>query len=232
MKMIPDPTGRFKERPYYESGELDRECERLVATFLREIHGKVEYPIVTDDLTKLIERHVADFDSYADLSHYGPGVEGVTEFTPHKKPTVRIAAGLAGEAHRENRLRTTLTHEFGHVRFHAWLFDQRDGGSLFPRTTSKTDDVQVCKRDTIVDAPQTDWMEWQAGYVCGAILVPQKRARDLAAEVAKRVPPPVLEPITPTTPFALALIEALTQRFQVSPDCARVRAQRLNLVGS
>ena len=232
MRMIPDPTGRFKERPYYEDGEIDLECERLVAAFLKDIRGKVEYPIRTDDLTKLIERHVADFDSYADLSHYGPGVEGVTEFNPHKKPTVRIAVGLAGEAHRENRLRTTLTHEFGHVHFHTWLFDQRSGGSLIPAAASKAGDVQVCKRDTIVDAPQTDWMEWQAGHVCGAILVPRRRARELATEVAKRVPPPALEPIIPATPFARALIDAIADRFQVSIDCARIRAQRLGLVGN
>lgn len=230
--MIPDQTGRFKERPYYDAEELDGECERLVAAFLRDVHGKVEYPIATDDLTKLIERHVADFDSYADLSHYGPGVEGVTEFTPNKKPTVRIAADLAGEAHRENRLRTTLTHEFGHVHFHTWLFDQRSGGSLFPTSVSRGDDVQVCKRDTIVDAPQNDWMEWQAGHVCGAILVPKRRARDLAAEVAKCVSPPALGQITMATPFAHALIDAIVDRFQVSAECARVRAQRLNLIGT
>lgn len=231
MKMFPDPTGRFKERPFYEDGELDRECERIVAAFLKDVHGKVEYPITTDDLTKLIERHVADFDSYADLSRYGTGVEGVTEFTPNKKPTVRIAAALAGEAHRENRLRTTLTHEFGHVKFHAWLFDQRTAGSLFPEPTTKND-VQVCKRDTIVDAPQADWMEWQAGHVCGAILVPQRRARELAVEIAKRVPPPELEVITVSTPFARALIDAIVDQFQVSSDCARVRAQRLKLIAS
>jgi hypothetical protein len=75
-------------------------------------------------------------------------------------------------------------------------------------------------------------MEWQAGHVCGAILVPQRRARELAAEVAKRVPPPVLETITLATPFARALIDAIVERFHVSADCARVRAQRLNLIAS
>jgi hypothetical protein len=228
--MISDPTGRFKERPFYEPGELDRECERLVTMFLKELHGKVDYPIATDDLTKLIERHVADLDSHADLGHYGSGVEGVTEFTPRKKPTVRIAAALAGEAYRENRLRTTLTHELGHVLFHTWLFDLRAGDSLFPIATKKGDDTQICKRDTIVDAPQTDWMEWQAGHVCGAILIPGGRARELAAEVAKRVPPPELAAVTPSTPFARALVDAVVERFQVSADCARVRAQRLNLI--
>ena len=36
MRMIPDPKGRFPERPYYTTDELDRECEQLV----RDLHRK------------------------------------------------------------------------------------------------------------------------------------------------------------------------------------------------
>jgi hypothetical protein len=31
---------------------------------------------------------------------------------------------------------------------------------------------QVCKRDGIINARQSDWTEWQAGYACGALLMP------------------------------------------------------------
>lgn len=231
MRMIADPTGRFRERPFYEPEELDRDCEKRLSTFLREIHGKVAFPVATDDLTKLIERHVEDFDPYADLSGYGEGVEGVTEFRPHHKPAVRIAAGLSNETHRENRLRTTLTHELGHVLYHTWLFDQRHGGGLFP-APARTDDVQVCKRDTLLEAPLTDWMEWQAGHACGAFLMPITRVRKLAQDIARTTPPPALEAITADSAFGRALIEAVVQGFSVSREAAEVRLRRLELLSS
>lgn len=231
MRMIADPTGRFRERPYYEPEELDRDCEKRLSTFLREIHGKVEFPVLTDDLTKLIERHVEDFDPYADLSEYGEGVEGVTEFRPHHKPTVRIAADLSSESYRENRLRTTLTHELGHVLYHTWLFDNRHPGGLFP-APARTDDVQVCKRDTLLEAPTADWMEWQAGHVCGAMLMPITRVRKLAQEIAATTPPPPLEEITIQSAFGRTLIEAVVGRFSVSREAAEVRVRRLGILTS
>src|SRR5208282_4225053 len=119
VKYVRDNTGRFSERPYYKFEELDRECEDIITRFLKERHGKVEYPVTTEDLTLLIESDTNDFDPYADLSGYGSDVEGLTEFRPGGKPNVKIAERLSNDERRENRLRTTLTHEYGHVRFHA-----------------------------------------------------------------------------------------------------------------
>jgi len=230
LKLIADNTGRFIDRPFYEPAELDVECEKVMSQFLRSVYSKVDYPVSTDDLTKLIERHVDDFDSYADLTaKYGEGVEGVTEFRPGKKPIVRIHEILASDDSRENRLRTTLTHELGHVLFHTWLFDRRSAPSLLP-PKPRADDVQVCKRDNLINAPQLDWMEWQAGHACGALLMPVSRVRKVAQEVVARVPPPALESILPNSEYGRALILTLCERFQVSRDAAQVRAHRLNLI--
>ena len=116
VKMIRDNTGRFAERPFYAARDLDNECERLIRELLMKRHGKVDYPVETDDLTVLIEMHHADLDPYADLSAYGPDVEGVTEFFPNRGPKVSISERIAADERRENRFRTTLTHEFGHVK--------------------------------------------------------------------------------------------------------------------
>ncbi|UXI66127.1 ImmA/IrrE family metallo-endopeptidase [Tahibacter amnicola] len=230
MKLIPDPTGRFAQRPFYEGNELDIECERTMGGFLRSLYGKVSFPVSTDDLTKLIEQHVSDFDSYADLTAaYGDGVEGVTEFLPRQRPTVRIHQDLTNDAARENRLRTTLTHELGHVLFHTWLFDQRAGGGLFP-SAPRNDDKQVCKRENILDAPQVDWMEWQAGHACGALLMPASHVRRLAKEVAIQTPPPSFGDLVVDSTYGRALVQAMCARFQVSSDAAQVRAHRLKLL--
>lgn len=93
-------------------------------------HGKVDYPVETDDLTVLIEMHDADLDPYA----YERDVEGVTEFFPDRGPKVSISERIAADERRENRFRTTLTHEFGHVKFHGPLWAQKfANGDLLER---------------------------------------------------------------------------------------------------
>ena len=87
-------------RPHYEPAELDKECEKILAVFFG---GHIPTPIDTDSLAKLIDRDTSDFDPGADLSHYGPDVEGVTEFLPPRKPKVRIVAELVYDEVRHNR---------------------------------------------------------------------------------------------------------------------------------
>jgi hypothetical protein len=107
--------------------------------------------------------HHADLDPYADLSAYGPDVEGVTEFFPNRAPKVSISERIAADERRENRFRTTLTHEFGHVKFHGPLWAQKfANGDLLKRGVNAN--KAISKRDNILDAPQSDWIEWRAGY--------------------------------------------------------------------
>lgn len=231
MKQVPDRTGRFVRRPHYEPHELDRECEQIISGFLTLKYGKVEYPVSTDDLTTLIEKHVEDLDLYADLSEFGQGVEGVTIFNPGGKPSVRIAEELTAEARRENRLRTTLTHEFGHVHFHSYLWDPQaltlDFGDDSLQQSGGTDHMQVCKRETIVNAAASDWMEWQAGHVCGALLVPASHVRGFIAAEFPDVGP---APCAPSSALGIKAVQAVRDRYSVSQDAARVRLLRLGLL--
>jgi hypothetical protein len=213
-KIIRDTTGKFRQRPHFEQGELDMECEKIVCEFLRSLYGKIEFPIATDDITKLIEKHTSDFDQYADLSEYGEGVEGLTEFFPKGKPKVSISAKLSEASNYENRFRTTMTHELGHVIFHDYLYKME----LIETGAAS---IQICKRDDIISKSQyagaRDWMEWQAGYACGAFLMPAshlKRTVDifLATNGADND----------------GLIDAVVTRFQVSKDAARVRLSVTN----
>ncbi len=220
--------GRFGERPHYEPAELDGECEDIIVEFLRSIHnGEARFPVDTEDLKKLIERDTDDLDCYADLSSYGADVEGVTEFQPGRKPVVRIAKALTEDERYENRLRTTLTHEFGHVRFHAYLYDLgRLQGDLFKGSAPQR---LVSKRENIMGASKMDWMEWQAGYVCGAILMPASHTRRIAREFldAKKQPGPVAAGTTDGCELIVRVMEA----FRVSEDAARIRLLKLNFLG-
>ena len=72
VKYVPDRTGRFSQRPHYEPKELDRECENIIAGFLKERHGAAKYPVSTDDLTVLIERHTESLDPQCRGAHAFP----------------------------------------------------------------------------------------------------------------------------------------------------------------
>lgn len=233
MKQVRDNTGRFRMRPHYEPAELDRECESIVSGFLKKKYGIVKYPISTDDLTSLIEEEARDLDSYADLSAFGRGVEGVTIFNPGVKPDVKISETLASEPARENRLRTTLAHEFGHVHFHSYLFDPRFAElDLFQSNGAvrKENQTQVCKRDTMVNAAVTDWMEWQAGHVCGAILMPATAVRSFVrAQFASALDANV---VVDGSADAGKMIQVVQEEFKTSSEAARVRLLRLKILGS
>src|SRR5436309_11842949 len=108
MRYVRDTTHRFHQRPHYEMGELDEECEHIITSFMQEQHGRLILPIPTDDLTKLIERDASDLDLYADLTSEGADVEGITYFLPAQKPMVRISIRLSSECQPEHCLRTTL----------------------------------------------------------------------------------------------------------------------------
>ena len=228
VQWVPDATRRFRKRPHYEPLEIDRECEALIAAFLLKHRGKVEYPIGTDDLCVLIEQHVAYLDVYSDLSGDGADVEGVTRIEGGKLPTVEITETLATDDRRTNRYRTTLAHELGHVRLHDGLFQAlfASGDLLAEVGKAKI----VCKRDTILDAPVADWMEWQAGYASGAYLMPRSAVRDLLR--------PYVDGAVSLPPFhvadqtATAMIREVTDLFAVSQDAARVRLMRLGYLSA
>jgi len=223
---VRDPTRRFRERPHYRPEEIDNACEHLVREFLLKHRGRVEFPLTTDDLTVLIEQHVRDLDLYADLSTDGTDVEGVTRFAVGHQPSISIAEPLSSDERRANRLRTTLAHELGHAKLHDEVFQMAfSSGDLFANGREAR---IVCKRETMIDAHQTDWMEWQAGYASGAYLMPKSLIHDHLRPViaaSNRLPPfHVADAAAP------ALIEAMVGRFAVSREAAKVRLIKLGFL--
>jgi hypothetical protein len=226
MKWVPDKTGRFPQRPHYQPEEIDFQCERLVQKFLLKRYGKVEFPFKTDDITILIEER-ADLDSCVDLSHEEGEVDGVTDFLPGQRPLVRISDTLSA-SYMENRLRTTLTHEFGHVYFHQSMFQTLgQTGSLFP--TEQRGHTNRCKRANIEGASETDWMEWQAGYACGALLIPAGALVDVVKDFRTANGVPYSE-LTVGSEAGRQLINLVSGTFQTSKEAARVRLLKKGLV--
>ncbi len=231
MKWVRDRTGRFPERPHYLPAELDDGCEQLMEAFLKQRHGSARYPISTEDLTVLIESKASDLDLYADLSGEVGDVEGVTEFLTDDKPRVRIAAGLTQDARRENRLRTTLTHELGHVEFHSFLFALPRPDQLFALPeAAQSDRAAACRRETILETSMSDWMEWQAGYACGAFLMPLTALRSVVRSVFEELG--IAGPTPARSSAAERLIASVQLAFRVSSEAARVRLTKLGHLSS
>lgn len=226
MKWVPDKTGRFPQRPHYQPAELDAECEKILKDLRRADKAGI-YPISTDELEVMIESQVEDLDLYADLASDDKSeTQGVTDFFAGAKPRVRISRTLTEDRRRENRLRTTLTHEFGHVKLHGFLVE-------FAQTMQLFEEQQVreqvsCHRDTILDAPASDWMEWQAAYASGALLMPASAVQGLASDLA-RSSGHLRSPAVGSAE-SQKLIAEVQAFFGVSEDAARVRLTRLDLL--
>jgi Zn-dependent peptidase ImmA (M78 family) len=83
------------------------------------------------------------------------------------------------------------------------------------------DKPRPCHRDTMLRAGPGDWMEWQAGYVSGALLMPISALRTTVQEWMGRsrcALPPCEGSIR-----ADNLIREVAATFFVSKDAARVR---------
>ncbi len=225
MKWVRDNTRRFQQRPYYAQQEIDDQCEEIVARFLKDRGGSLSYPISTDDLTVMIEQDVADLDVYSNLSAEGRDIEGVCEFHPGGKPSVRIARYLSEGPSRENRFRSTLAHEYGHVVFHNFLWMMDSSGSSLKARRRR---APRCQRTRIVLAPQSDWMEWQAGYAGGALLMPVTHFQGLVADslgewgLDRR--------LEADTDHHKKLIGRIAEAFAVSKDAAKTRLHKLGYV--
>jgi Zn-dependent peptidase ImmA (M78 family) len=162
----------------------------------------------------------AELELHADLAE---GVDGYTDYFSDRKPRVMISERLSS-ARYENRFRFTLSHEYGHVWFHAPLW--RKSGQETDRRPAEP--CWTCHRDTIGRAPEKDWMEWQADHLGGALLMPRSYVLAWAGEIAMRESRN--PPLEVDSDLGRAVIERLKRRCQVSEQAARMRQLRLGLL--
>lgn len=227
MKWVKDTTGRLAVRPHYDPGELDLACESFVIDFLVRRYDKAAFPVSTNDLTILLEEEANDLDLFSDLSGIGPDVEGCTDFFLDRKPNVRISVDLSTDTKRENRYRTTLSHELSHVRFHAPLWKSRQPtipglGPVGPLYS------QRCTRSAVHGSGTRDWLEWQAAYCSSAILMPATHTTLLVRQCLEGTD--TYSPIEGSHPAAQELVRSVQRRFLVSAEAARIRLLQMGFL--
>ena len=213
--LVPDRTGGLLYRPYILEEEIDWECETFLRNFLQlTTEASLPVPLSTDFLTIAIEAYAERLDLYADM---GADLEGLTEISANTAPVVRINSLLSTAYHSENRLRSTLAHEFYHLYFHAPLYRERlKQMDLFDRPIEKI----ACRRETILQGKSMDWREWQAAYSAGALLMPISVLRQVLHKQCAIYGPP---PYVANSGMALSAVSLVASRFAVSREAATVR---------
>jgi hypothetical protein len=215
MRWVRDVTGRFPKRPHYAAHELDLACAELLRELATVRPRSTAAALSTDDLMVLIEQRADDLDLYADLSAEGTDVEAVTEFVPGRRPRVRIRRQLGEDERHAHRLRSTLAHELAHVVFHdfIWWFDQGVPDPATARALSPR-----CHRGR--SGGQTDWMEWQAAYAAGALLMPIDALRLLLERTERGG-------LFARSTAGREHVRRVQRAFDVSAEAARVRLLQL-----
>jgi Zn-dependent peptidase ImmA (M78 family) len=224
MTSYRDPLGRPIRWLYLKTDVLDRRCEGIMREFMNRRSGGYRLPIPTDELIRLLEERAEKVDTYADLPE---GIQGQTLLFYDRRPIVRIAESIY-RTRSDHRVRTTAGHEFGHVWLHAPLW--REAGIKLGLGARRASDGPVwnCHRDNIVNAVKTDWVEWQAGWVSGAILMPASALRAWVAEYAAKFG--TNPPFALNSPAASALIKRVAEECDVSILAAQVRLSKLRLI--
>ncbi len=225
MRWVRDGTGRFRWRPFLDASEIDVLCEHRIQRFLLDRYGDEAYPITTDDLTRLIEQDADDLDLFADLSLYGSDnvvVEGVTTFVPRHRPRVQIARYLSEDTWKEARLRTTLAHELGHVLLHDFTGEREDTPRPRQADDPDTASTTLCTPGAIGTWPRVDWMEWQANYASGALLMPRTAVQQALFPSPERHDAP-----SPMVGGLGRAIDIVQGHFIVSDAAALVRLRQL-----
>lgn len=89
--------------------------------------------------------------------------------------------------------------------------------------------AQACRREAVEDnGPRSDRIEWQAGYICGALLMPKRRIDLLVGRFqSTHFGSPVL---VAGSADVEELVERVTIGFRVSRLAARVRLGRLGVI--
>jgi hypothetical protein len=145
--------------------------------------GGFKLPIPTETLKTLIEKRSSYLDVFADLSHYGSSVEGVTEFEVDALPAVSVHERFEVTPSLHYRYRSTLAHEYGHAFLHAGLYTKTN--LCKPPSTPRAY-ASTTAGERSLHTESNRWMEWQAWRVCGGILLPRTEVQRCVADYMQR----------------------------------------------
>lgn len=136
--------------------------------------------------------------------------------------TVLIDNSLLAE-NQGHRYRYTMGHEGAHDILHSGYYSYNpDQLSLFGNEGVAP--MVQCRQRPFLSAPRTrgawtdiEWMEWQANFLSSVLLMPKEAVRLVVSTKKQKNP----------TLRAMAMIQAVSKTFDVSPEAANYRLQEL-----
>jgi Zn-dependent peptidase ImmA (M78 family) len=176
-----DSTISIFDWPMHCEGEL----EEMVARALMKHRGVLPAEPGPISIDRLIEEMFGFNETYEDL---GPGILGEIRFGIEDRPLgIRIARRLGdidpANPSIDHERRLTLSHECGHGLAHSKLFADKLRRERDPRFKQfRTEETRiVCHERDInsgtarpaVRSSSDDWLEWEANYLMGALLLPR-----------------------------------------------------------
>ncbi len=214
------PGGRFKDRPFFTSRQIESICEEALRSV--DLLPTIPSPV---RIERFVEKRFNLCPDYAELPENVLGYTALGPDGPSRMVIARLLAD-AGSKSSERRINTTLAHESGHCLLHAHLFRRAEmSGALFQEDIIEPNTPKILCRDEASGNYDGKWWEFQANAAIGPLLLP----RHLLAETMV----PFLEvrgllgiEVLPDGKRRTAEL-AVSQIFDVNPVAARIRLQQL-----
>jgi hypothetical protein len=228
-------TSQFKERPFFKDQEIELMCldelrkQNLLPPEPKPIHIELfitkRFKITPDYGRSLPE-----------------GILGVTKFGEHGPVEMLIARELSEDVSDNSRRRvnSTLAHEAGHCLLHGYLFGiaSRKGEKTLKREELKGGDgLDLSDKKVLCRAPENSisgydgrWWEWQANAMIGPLLMPSPLVQQLLRKKHGIVPPSLLKTKTISQEEYSAIVQNMSEVFDVNPAAAKVRMQKIGFI--
>ena len=136
--------------------------------------------------------------------------------------TVLIDNSLLAD-NQGHRYRYTMGHEGAHDIFHSGYYSY-DPNQISMFGCLDTAPMVQCREKPLSPMPRVkgkwtdiEWMEWQANFLSSVLLMPKEAVRMVVATKKQKNP----------TMRAMAMIQAVSRSFDVSPEAAKYRLQEL-----
>lgn len=181
MKNVRSNGGPHKDRPFYETHEIERMCIDELSKY-----GYLPNEPSPIRIDRFIEKRLGITPAYEDIP---ANILGFTKFGKGGVEAIVISRSIQddGTQSSERRVRTTLAHEAGHALLHAHLFlkPTRQMKVLFDE--EHTDLTKVLCRDMVGSSTdsyagyQGAWWEYQANAAMGSLLLPETLFRVAAS---------------------------------------------------
>ena len=233
MRSWPDPKSPWGKQLRFEENEFEAMMDEMRWRAGPECFAPGKGVDVDLVLLKAIECEA----DYVDLP---AGVMGRTIFGADGSARIEISRALSDEAESDRtvrrRLRTTLSHECGHVACHRGLFIRdTETLSLFsglPARTTTAKPPIMCRADTVGRTGyRGEWWEYQANRCMAALLLPRTM---FSASAKKRLADRGFKSGNDCVQsgYGESLIRELSDEYDVSQQATLFRLQALGFLPS